>query len=151
MSFFRMFVTSLVFITTIATTAFTPASALATASPHASPLPKIVTYEIANYGSREDNLVVTFGSLFAPGDVPRGTGIEAVDSHDNELPLQLDRKATHPDGALRHGVITLVIPHLGKGEKEPVTIRRTTAPIDETKGHLLVSELPGTISTSSSR
>ncbi|HEX4159683.1 MAG TPA: hypothetical protein VHY79_14545 [Rhizomicrobium sp.] len=86
---------------------------------------EIVTYRVANYGSREDHLFVTFGAAFARGDVPPGTKIEAVDEHGTVIPLQVDRKATHPDGSLRHAVVTLLIPHLGSGQEMPVTLRRS--------------------------
>jgi hypothetical protein len=93
---------------------------------HAGAAPRnIVTYEVTNYGTRHDDLDVTFGSIFARGDVPKGESINAVDGHGAEIPLQLDRKATHPDGSLRHGVVTLIIPHLAMGASIPVTLRRT--------------------------
>lgn len=51
--------------------------------------------------------LVTFGHLFGQGEV---TGSVAVtDTANNAVPYQVDAKATHPDGSLRHAVITAQI------------------------------------------
>ena len=50
---------------------------------------------------------VTLGYAFAPGDVPKGKTVAAKTPSGTSLPLQVDAKATHPDGSLRHAVLTL--------------------------------------------
>jgi hypothetical protein len=85
---------------------------------------RIVAVHVSNFGSREDNLAFTFGSVFARGDVPRGDSVEATNADGASIPMQLDRKAAHPDGSLRHAVLTLFIPHLGRGQDEAITLRR---------------------------
>lgn len=105
----------------------------------ADPAGKVVTYQVVNYGARTDGVAVTFGSIFAPGDVPRATGIEAVDADGGRVPMQLDRKATHPDGSLRHGIVTLVIPHLAQRAQTAITLRRVTAATDQ--GHQRIVSL----------
>jgi hypothetical protein len=53
--------------------------------------------------------VVTFGQVFAVGDVPAGSGLVAlVDGR--AVPLQVDVKATHADGSVRHAVLSLEAP-----------------------------------------
>ncbi len=49
---------------------------------------------------------LTFGQVFAPGQVPAGTSLAAADDRGNDVALQVDEKATHPDGSLRHAVLT---------------------------------------------
>lgn len=50
--------------------------------------------------------MVTFGQVFARGQVPKGTSIVAR-AAGGELPTQLDVKTTHPDGSVRMGVVTV--------------------------------------------
>src|ERR1700731_2000100 len=66
--------------------------------------PVPATYKVRNFGTRESNVAVTFGSVFLRGDVPRGFGVAASDREGKAIPVQLDPKATHPDGSLRHAV-----------------------------------------------
>lgn len=70
---------------------------------------------------------VTFGQAFRQGDVPRGTGLRAADSAGTALPLQLDARATYPDGSLRFAVLSTLLPHMGKGERRRVDILRGAA------------------------
>lgn len=49
---------------------------------------------------------ITFGQVFIPGQLPRDSGLAArMDGH--EVPVQLDVKATNPDGSVRFGVVTM--------------------------------------------
>ncbi len=49
---------------------------------------------------------ITFGQVFIPGQLPADSGLVArIGEH--EVPVQLDVKATNPDGSVRFGVVTL--------------------------------------------
>ncbi len=61
------------------------------------------------------DIPVTFAQVFAPGDVPAGLSV-TVDVGGNPLPTQVDGKAVHADGSLRHAVITTRLPTLGAGQ-----------------------------------
>ena len=61
------------------------------------------------------NIPVTFGQVFAPGDVPEGLSMK-VNVGGNSLLTQVDDKAVHPDGSLRHAVITTWLPALSAGQ-----------------------------------
>ncbi len=61
------------------------------------------------------DIPITFGQVFAPGDVPAGLSVK-VNVGGNPLPTQVDGKAVHPDGSLRHAVITAWLPALGAGQ-----------------------------------
>ena len=88
--------------------------------------PAIVTYVVENHGKDDSNIPATFGSVFVPGDLPKGTSLSA-EADGQPVALQLDAKATHPDGSLRHGIITLSIPHLKVGGRTTVLLRRASA------------------------
>lgn len=52
----------------------------------------------------QTNVHFTAGQVFAPGDLPAGSFLEG---------LQLDVKATHPDGSVRHALVSGVLPMIG--------------------------------------
>ncbi len=60
-----------------------------------------------------DNLPVTFGQVFADGDVPAGTRLEAkLDG--KALPLQMDQQTSFSDGTLRFAVLSTIVPALSE-------------------------------------
>lgn len=59
----------------------------------------------------QKDVPVTFGQIFKAGDVPAGAHLRATMGGE-PVPVQVDRKATHADGSLRHAVITVVAPEL---------------------------------------
>ena len=58
---------------------------------------------------QKQKLPVTFGQVFAKGDVPSGSYLVAKNALKKEIPIQVDRKATYKDGSLRHGIISVVL------------------------------------------
>ncbi|MDI3289368.1 hypothetical protein [Polyangium sp. 15x6] len=72
---------------------------------------RVVVVDRSGGASERQDVLVTFAHPFAVGDVPSGATvgarIEGVD-----VPLQVDAKATHADGSLRHAVLTARIPKL---------------------------------------
>jgi hypothetical protein len=57
---------------------------------------------------------VTFGQVFAPGDLKRGAALAGRLADGRTVPLQVDVKATHADGSVRHAVISALLPGQGK-------------------------------------
>ncbi len=86
----------------------------------------IVSFVVENHGKDDSNIPATFGSVFVPGDLPKGASLSAQ-ANGQPVAIQLDAKAVHPDGSLRHGVITLSIPHLKVGGHTSVILRRASA------------------------
>jgi len=86
----------------------------------------VVTDHVVNESSRaQSNVPITFGQVFKAGDVPRGTMLAAtVDGR--RITLQVDPKATNPDGSLRHAVLTAVLPSLPGRAKLPITLSSQT-------------------------
>lgn len=76
---------------------------------------------ISRSNHEQDNVPVTFGEVFRPGDVPTGAVLGAT--IDGEIvPVQVDRKAVNPDGSLRHAVITVLVPKLPAFATRPIDL-----------------------------
>jgi hypothetical protein len=70
------------------------------------------------------NVPVTFGHPFRAGDFPAGRTLSGqLIEREAIVDLQLDRRATHPDGSLRHAVVSLVVPSLRARETLTLELR----------------------------
>ena len=69
----------------------------------------------------QHDVAVTFGQVFKDGDVPRGATLAAT-LDGQPITLQVNPKATNPDGSLRHAVLTAMVPSLPAGAKLPLTL-----------------------------
>lgn len=70
----------------------------------------------------QTSVPVTFGQVFAAGDV-KTTDVLIGRLDDNTLvTLQADVKARHPDGSIRHAIISAVIPSIGTGATRTLTL-----------------------------
>jgi hypothetical protein len=74
----------------------------------------------------QHDVAVTFGQVFKDGDVPRGATLAAT-LNGQPITLQVNPKATNPDGSLRHAVLTAMVPSLPAGAKLPLTLYTGTA------------------------
>src|SRR5205814_2333515 len=90
------------------------------ARPAMPPLPlgsRITTVVLSNESGRAlTGAFVTFAQPFRPHDVPAGATV-AARSGGQGIALQVDAKARHADGSLRHAVLTALVPSLGAGAK----------------------------------
>lgn len=60
----------------------------------------------------------TIGYVFVPGDIPVGKTLVAKTASGKTVPVQVNAKATHADGSLRHAVLTLeTLPDMTDAEK----------------------------------
>ncbi|MBQ5950245.1 hypothetical protein KBW98_22385, partial [Massilia sp. ST3] len=73
----------------------------------------------------QNNVPVTFGQVFAVGHLAKGAGLVGRLDDGSSLPLQVDVKATHPDGSVRHAVISAVLPTLGAGQTRTLDLVRS--------------------------
>ncbi len=78
----------------------------------------------------QQDVPVSFGQVFAPGEVPSGTFVGATLGGEESASLQVDVKASHPDGSLRHAVLTLVLPSLAGGASQDVVVVTANQPLD---------------------
>jgi len=69
---------------------------------------------------------VTFGQVFAAGDLPDPACLVATIDGGENIPLQIDSKARHPDGSVRHAVITVLIPAIQGKHTAVLALRRGT-------------------------
>ncbi|WP_425450522.1 calcium-binding protein, partial [Virgifigura deserti] len=67
--------------------------------------------------------MVTFGQVFAAGDVTAGEGLVAL-IDGVAVPLQVDVKATHPDGSVRHALLSVAAPALAAGAAVDVMLAK---------------------------
>ena len=82
----------------------------------------VVTNEVISQATQtQTNVPVTFGQIFKDGDVPQGEAVVAT-LNGQPVSLQVDAKATNPDGSLRHAVLTAMIPSLAGNATEPLAI-----------------------------
>jgi hypothetical protein len=80
----------------------------------------ITNVTVQNTGSSQTNVPLTFGQVFAPGDVPAGNTLTGTLGNGSAISLQVDAKAMHADGSLRHAVISAVLPGLASGQAETI-------------------------------
>lgn len=79
-------------------------------------------FEVVNPGSAAVvSQAVTFGMVFAPGEIPAGKVPAAKVSGGGIHAIQVDVKATHADGSLRHAVLTVTL-NLGAGRSERILL-----------------------------
>src|SRR6185437_5643191 len=89
----------------------------------------IVTDTLVNQSARaQSNVAVTFGQVFKDGDVAKGATLTAT-LGGRTVALQVDPKATNPDGSLRHAVLTAMAPSLAARAKLPLTLSTGPAPL----------------------
>ena len=72
--------------------------------------------------SSQNNVGVSFGHVFGRGEVVNPSAIGARLPEGTQLPLQVDVKARHADGSLRHAVLTTILPSLAGNSSKTVTL-----------------------------
>jgi hypothetical protein len=106
-----------------------PVDATSEAPPPVGTTLATVTVSDRSGGAAERKDVwVTFAQPFAPGHVPAGTTVAARLSGTN-VPLQVDAKATHADGSLRHAVLTALVPTLPASGSATLELVASTTPL----------------------
>jgi hypothetical protein len=85
----------------------------------------ITTLKIGFTTTQTTDQYVTFGQIFVPGHVPVGNSVTAAYDDGTLIPIQVDAKATHADGSLRHAVITLKLKGTAAGVQTNVNLLRT--------------------------
>lgn len=86
----------------------------------------ITSVKIQNLMATQSKVPVTFGQVFAKGDVPAGSSLVGELSDGTASPLQVDIKASHEDGSLRHAVISTGLAQLQEGKTETIKLMKTS-------------------------
>ena len=84
---------------------------------------------------------VTFGQVFAQGDLKSGESLTGQLADGATFPLQLDVKATHPDGSVRHAVLSASLPKISASQTFTIRLAKTppTASVTATPSALLAA------------
>ena len=90
----------------------------------------VTDVRIQNTGSASQvNAPFTFGQVFAMGDLPRGYSLVGRLDDGTTVPLQLDVKAYHADGSVRHAIVSAILPGLAASQVRTLALMKTNAPI----------------------
>lgn len=89
----------------------------------------VTDVQIVNTGADQSNVPITFGQVFAEGDLAISSNSLVGNIGSATIPLQLNAKATHPDGSLRHAVISAVIPAISSGQTLTMSLKKTLSPV----------------------
>jgi hypothetical protein len=94
------------------------------AAPHAPPggITDIIIESAAGATAVQENVPLTFGQVFARGALKPGQGLAGKLADGSLVPLQVDVKALHADGTVRHAVISCVLPRLKSGEAQAMAL-----------------------------
>jgi len=135
------------------TTGYTPNPIGATpTTPSPAPITPIVTTPVTvgatvtdvrleNTGSAQTNVPFTFGQVFAVGALKTTDGLAAKLADGTVLPLQVDIKATHADGSVRHAIISGVLPSLAASQTQTLTLAKSSP---SAKSSMTLQNLIGT-------
>ena len=82
---------------------------------------------VENTGTAQVQVPVTFGQVFAPGDLPANYTVTGRLADGTAVPLQVDVKATHADGSVRHALLSAVLPSLAQGQTQQISLVKTAA------------------------
>lgn len=86
------------------------------------PAREVATFQLVNDNRAATGpRVVSFGQMFRAGDVRPSDRVTARMAGAT-APAQLEAKAFHPDGSVRHGVVAVVAPALARGASLPGVI-----------------------------
>lgn len=124
---------SLATISTGYTTKPTPSTALSPVTPPTTGPAQVqvgtvlTDVRIQNTGGTQTNVPFTFGQVFAAGQLAPNEGLVTKLADGSVVRLQLDVKATHADGSVRHAVISGVLPTLAANQTQKLDLAKSTA------------------------
>ena len=122
---------------TIKTTAPTTLTPLTPVAPVAAPAPSspppvagtvLTDIRIQNTGAAQTNVPFTFGQVFPIGALKPTDGLAGKLADGTVIALQMDAKATHPDGSVRHAIISGILPALASNDTQKINLAKSTAP-----------------------
>jgi len=86
----------------------------------------ITDVRIQNTGAAQTNVPFTFGQVFAAGQLAPTEGLVAKLADGSLVRLQLDVKATHADGSVRHAIVSGILPSLAAGATQKLDLAKST-------------------------
>ena len=89
----------------------------------------ITNVRIQNTASiAQANAPLTFGQVFAAGHLYPNESLVGRLEDGTLVQLQLDVKALHPDGSVRHAIVSAIVPGLASAQTRTMTLMKTDAP-----------------------
>ena len=95
---------------------------------HAHAAAAVTDNVISQTTQAQSNVPITFGQVFKAGDIPHNATVSAT-LNGQPATMQVDAKATYPDGSLRHAVLTVRAPSLAGHAKLPLKLSAEPAPV----------------------
>ncbi|MGJ7915184.1 hypothetical protein ACI48D_06850 [Massilia sp. LXY-6] len=81
-----------------------------------------VRFENTSATAAQSNVPVTFGQVFAQGNLLTTDKLTGRLEDGTTVPLQVDVKATHADGSVRHAVISAVVPSIAAAKLRTMSL-----------------------------
>jgi hypothetical protein len=81
-----------------------------------------VRFENTNATMSQTNVPVTFGQVFAVGAMMPSESLVGRLDNGQTVPLQVDVKALHADGSVRHAILSAILPSLAAGKTSTVAL-----------------------------
>lgn len=106
-------------------------SAPTPALPAAPPVAGAITYVVLENGAAvtQNNVPVTFGQVFSKGHLLSTDKLSGQLEDGTQVPLQVDVKATHADGSVRHAIISAIVPSIAPSKVRTMSlVKGGTAP-----------------------
>jgi hypothetical protein len=112
-----------------ASTTSTVSTTVATTTTTSLPIgATVTTLQVESTGAgTQNNVPVTFGQVFVQGEIGANQSVTGTLGDGTPLGLQIDAKARHADGSLRHAVISAVLPQLVAGQAQTIKLVKTAA------------------------
>jgi hypothetical protein len=100
-------------------------------APPQSTIPNVITtLKVQNLSAAQTNVPITFGQVFAKGDVPTSSGVAGKLDSGTDIPLQFEVKAKHDDGSVRHAIISTNFSQLDANKIETINLVKGSLPIN---------------------
>jgi len=87
------------------------------------------------------DIPISFGHVFKKGDIKPEHSLTVSLDELTQIPVQLDRKAFHNDGSLRHGVINIIMPDIPVNSSKTINLIVKNTKANETQSIIDLSEL----------
>lgn len=97
----------------------------------------------------QTNVPFTFGQVFSTGHLTKGAALTGRLDNGETVQLQVDAKAFHPDGSVRHAIVSGVIPSLAANQARKMELLRGTSAVSNagaTTAQLLNSGFTASVS-----
>lgn len=128
------------------TTSGTTTSGTTTTTPVSGTAITDVRFQNTSATVTQNNVPETFGQVFAPGALKPTDALTGRLEDGTTVPLQVDVKATHADGSVRHAIISAIVPSIAPAKVRTMSlIKGGTAPT----GTVSISSLTGSGFTAS--